>query len=154
MKGGVDEYRYIPNIMGDEFPNMFKALANHYMRRFCKRNDLNYDEAWWEGDEPGSKAYFEKGLALTFDELRFAVENQIPLKIVAKWSYYNRRTLEAEEGIRMTEKFTTLEKVSLEEWCQGKELPYTFRELRKLHEKAKRHRLKYDRLQDKNKGRV
>lgn len=154
MKGGIDEYNYIPSINGGEFTNMFKALANHYMRRFCRWNELDYKLARWENDEPGSRAIFDNGLVLTFDELRYAVENNIPLVIVEKWYDYSRRTKEAEDGIRKSEKFTTLPKIHLREWCEGKELPYTYRQLRRLKEKAKRHIAKYERIQNKHKGRI
>lgn len=154
MKGGVDEYHYIYSIKGDEFANMFKALANHYLRRFCQRNDLDYKVARWEGDEPGSRAYFENELTLTFDELRFVVENQIGLPIVMKWYKYAKRVEEIEEGIRKSEKFTTLPKIHLDEWCRGEPLPIPRKRLKKLKEMANRHIAKYERLRDKHKGGV
>ena len=152
MKGGVDEYRYISNIRWVEFANMYKALANHYMRRFCRWNELSYEAAMWENDICGSRAIFDNGLVLTFDELRFAVDNKIPLPIVEKWYKYKKRIEEAERGIRMSEKFTTLPKIHLDEWCRGEPLPFTPLRLKKLGETAKRHIAKYERLRDKHKG--
>ena len=136
-RGGINEYDYIRVIRGDEYRNMYKALANHYLRRFCTMYDFDYNDADWVADEPGGVAmvadYF-----VGFDELRFAVDYKVPWVMFSRWYDLTMEIHTLESDIRMGEKFTSLVKINFPSYCKGAPLPYTEKELKKLRKKAKR----------------
>lgn len=131
-----NEYNYIQNIKGDEFANMYKALANHYLRRFCLRCGFNYYEAGWVEGKYGGVAMVN-GMLIGFDDLRYAVENQIPWEVFKEWYDYDKRVADLEQQIRKGEKFTTLLRIGLRPFAAGEPAPYSADELKMMEDGAR-----------------
>lgn len=147
-KGGIREFDYIPNIHGNEFANMYKALANHYLRKLCKQFGYEYSSVEWVRDEPGGTARLGD-IFITFDDIRYVVDNSIPKEKFLEWDALDYELRSLEVGIRLTEKFTTIKKVSLRAFCEGAENPYSKAEMARFRRLAKRREEKiYGKNQD------
>lgn len=131
-RGGINEYDYIPRVGGaEEFANMYKALTNHYLKRFCKMYEFPYEDADWIADECGTIAMVGD-LFVDFQDIRYCVENKIPYHMFIKWYDLSSELHYIETEIMEKENWTTIRKINLKSYCIGCPLPYTEEEMEKL----------------------
>lgn len=134
-RGGINEWNYIPRIHGDEFRNMYKALANHYLRHFCLFVGLDYNDADWVADEPGGIAVIN-GLLVDYDDVRLVVDNRLTGETFFGWRKYADEIERLESKLREGEKFTTLKRISLRAYAASATLPYDENELKIMADAA------------------
>lgn len=73
--------------MKEDFKKEFIAVANKYISAFEKKHDCCLE--FWVGDEVGGTACFGDVMYLSFDDIRFDIDNKIPTPIIFDWLYDN-----------------------------------------------------------------
>ena len=68
-------------------------VVNDYMEAWCDKHDYQYEEDMWVGDDYGGICAVGD-LFVSFDDVRYDVDNDLPEEIFEDWYWYS---LEIEE---------------------------------------------------------
>lgn len=98
----------------------FEGLCELYLRIFCNKQELEYEENAWIG-RVGEVAmigdYF-----INFHDLRYDIDNDVPKGVYFEWYDYDTRCAMAE----------CTRKINYPSWAKGAPKPYTEAELQKI----------------------
>lgn len=104
----------------------FETICNTYVALFCKKHDFEFER--WVADDVGGTA--ECGdYYISFDEIRYDIDNDIPVSIYMKYYDYCLAVYSVLPNIRHA--------VNYPSYCKGAR-PYTDAQLFKLSEARKR----------------
>lgn len=98
----------------------FENLCEEYLRIFCTKHELDYEEDAWVG-QVGEVAmlgdYF-----VNFHDMRYDIDNEVPEEAYFEWYDYDLRCALAECS----------RKINYPSWCKGAPKPYSEEELRNI----------------------
>lgn len=108
------------------------ATCKDYLRAFCRKHNINYDDTYWPGGHIGGTVLLnEEGYAASMDEIRYDIDNEVPVgKFEAFWDYSLRvHTIElAQQELNGGPHDFAMKHVNFEHFCLGAPL-YTEEQL-------------------------
>lgn len=124
-----------------ELKKQFAEVCEEYLRRFCKKHEISYEEDSWVGGDVGTVAmvgdYF-----FGLDEIRYDIDHDCPEDAIFEWYDYTLRIHSL--GCEKT--------INFKSWVKGAPLPYNeddLEHIEKLSEDVERARqLLYDSIKD------
>lgn len=72
-----------------DLKKQFNNTAELYRIELCKLWECQYGNTDWVSDEPGGMLMVGDFLYLTFDDVRYIVENKVQMETVERWQDYN-----------------------------------------------------------------
>lgn len=104
----------------------WQEICNDYLREFCHRHDYTYDPQYWIGSPEGigTIAWIGDTMLVDMEDLRYDVDNQVPVDKFEKW-YWKQLELN-ELGIEVW--------LNYRSYCLGAPDEWTDERMQKLRE--------------------
>ena len=94
-----------------DIKKQFENTAELYRIELCKMFEFRYGDTYWIGDEVGGTLDIGCGrLTLTYDDMRYIVDNKVTLDEVDEWYDYNNSVAYIKEYLSM---------INLKHWHKG-----------------------------------
>lgn len=94
----------------ENLKKQFDNTAELYRIELCKMWEIGYSDTYWIGDDVGGVLDVCADLPLSYDDVRYVVENKVARETVAEWIDY----LTAVDGLKRE-----LYNINLQHWCMG-----------------------------------
>ena len=101
----------------------WNAVCNDYLREFCKKHDIPFEDAYWPRQEVGEIVLLgEDGFSANMTEIRYDIDNDVPVGEYEKYFEYSFRLhnieMEQQEMEGGPHDFS-MKHLNYENWCLG-----------------------------------
>lgn len=102
---------------------IYNYACEEYLKRFCEKHELDYEEDSWVGKDVGTIAmvgdYF-----FNLDDIRYDIDNDCDENAIFEWYYYSLRC----HSLGCTHE------INFSSWVKGAPKPYTEEQLERISE--------------------
>lgn len=127
--------------MKDLLKTRWNAVCNDYLREFCKKHDIPFEDAYWPRQEVGDIVLLgEDGFSANMTEIRYDIDNDVPVGEFEKYFDYMLRvhTIElSQQEMEGGPHDFSMKHLNYENWCLG--APRYTEEQLKQYEETQEH---------------